>query len=155
MKRNFSPGQTLMEVVIAMALIVVASIALVSTSIFTQKTSRSANAQTQATKLAEESIEQIRVVRDRRGYGFLSTGACKVVNSTSADPNNWFVTDCVLPGEQISLVNNITFNRRIDISEITAGVKKKATVYVTWQESGGTNIVESTTFLSSCVGVSC
>lgn len=155
MKRSFSAGQSLIEVVIALGIVVVGVVALVSTTIFTQKTARSANAQTQATKLAEESLEQIRVLRDRKGYGFLdTTSLCKVIDSSLPDPNNWQLNNCVSPGQTIVL-DNISFARMIVISEITPGVKKMATVTVSWQESGGGRSVKNSTFLSNCLGTSC
>lgn len=148
MKRSFKPGQSLMEVVVAMGLVVIAAVALVSTTIFTQKSARSASAQTQATKLTEESIEQIRVIRDRKEYGALGVGSCKVI-ALSSDPNNWLLKDCVPPGVPETIVlGNISFTRRIDISEIVLDAKKKATVIVSWQESGGTRKVENITFFS-------
>lgn len=155
MKRSFKFGQSLIEVVIAVGIVAIAVVALVSAIIFTQKTARSANAQIQATKLAEASIEEIRVLRDRKGYAYLeTTGTCKVIDSSLPEPSNWLLNNCVPPGETIVL-ENISFARMIVISEPNPGVKKMATVTVSWQESGGERSVKNSTFLSNCLGASC
>ena len=146
MKGKFKPGQSLMEVVVAMGLVVVAVVALVSTTIFTQKAARSANAQTQATKLAEESIEQLRVIRDRRGFGYLVASTCYILNATDPDPNSWSLTICGTPPS--FTLGNIEFVRSIDVVDDGAN-KKKVTVSVSWQESGGTKKVENVTFFSN------
>lgn len=153
MKRNFKFGQSLMEVVVAMGLVVIAVVALVSTTIFTQKSARSANAQVQATKLAEETIEQMRVLRDRKGYSAIFTGElCYMLDSSSTDLELWELAyPCITPeGEEIT-VGNVQLLRKIETSEIiTAGtVKKQVKVTVSWQESGGTRKVENVTFFSN------
>lgn len=145
MKRRFKLGQSLLEVVVAMGLVIVAVVALVSTTIFTQKAARSANAQTQATKLAEESIEQIRVIRDRRDFDYLPIGLCFVLNATDPDPNVWSLSTCGTP-PSVTLGNTV-FTRSIVVDSVTAS-KKKVTVSVSWLESGGTRKVENVTFFS-------
>lgn len=134
-----------MEVVVAMGIVVVAVVALVSTVIFTQKSARSASAQTQATKLAEQTIEQMRVIRDRRDFGYLTDGPCFVLDATGADPNLWSLAACGTPPS--FTLGNIDFTRSIAV-EPAGSNKKKVTVSVSWQESGGTKKVENVTFFS-------
>lgn len=166
MKRNYKTGQSLMEVVVAMALVIAAAIALVATSIFTQKTSRSANAQTQATKLVEENIEQIRVLRDRKGYGAIDFNlSCMVLLPIPSGSNidSWRLSPCsssttppTTNGEVIApSSNNLTsFIRRVSV--LNSGPdKKEVKVSVFWEESGGTKSVSSVTFFSRCFGGSC
>lgn len=150
MKRSFKPGQSLMEVVVAMGLVIIAVVALVSTTIFTQKSARSANAQVLATKLAEENIEQIRVLRDRKGYDALLTGACYTFNAPAGNLELWSMVTCTAPEGETITQENIRFFRKIMTSEITTGgtVKKQVNVEVSWQESGGIRKVENVTFFS-------
>lgn len=146
MKRNFRSGLSLIEVVIAMAIIVVVAVALVSTTIFTQKTSRSASAQTQAAKLAEENIEQIRVLRDRKGFQALDVGSCLTLYAPSSIAL-WDLVPCTLPdGEQITL-GNFRFNRKVGV--VNSGPdKKEVTVTVSWEEPGGIRTVSTVTYFS-------
>lgn len=157
MRRKFKFGQSLIEVVVAVGIVAVAVVALVSAIIFTQKTARSANLQTQATKLAEESIEQIRVVRDRRGFSYLVNDSCwKLVITDPADPTTWNFSNTApnICPEIISL-GNIAFSRSIKIEDGSNSRQKKVTITVSWQESGGVRSVINSTFFSNCLGTSC
>lgn len=152
MKRNFKDGFSLIEVIIAMTIIVGTAMALVSTTIFTQKTSRSANAQTQATKLSEENVEQMRVLRDRKGFDSLTDGNCLTLDSSSTEFSNWSLAGCTT-GENLTL-GDIVFTRKIAIcSTMSASCsgganKKQVTVTVSWQEPGGTRSVSTVTYFS-------
>lgn len=152
MRRNFRLGQSLMEVVVAMGLVIIAVVALVSTTIFTQKSARSANAQVQATKLAEETIEQMRVLRDRKGYSAIVIGQpCYMFFAPTTDLELWKLDPCMPPSGEIISEDNIEFTRKIETSEINSGgtVKKQVKVTVSWLESGGTRKVENVTFFSN------
>jgi len=151
MKRNkfsiFIPGQTMIEVVIAVGIVVVLSVALITTSLVTQKTARSARNTTQATKLAQEYIEQIRVFRDRRGFESVPTGDCYKIISPS-DIELWEVKDCLNFGIDEVTLDTTKFTRSLDIESIVANKKLKITVTVMWEESGGTQVIEHTTFIT-------
>lgn len=162
MKRNFKLGLSLIEVVIAMAIVVVVAVALVSTTIFTQKTSRSASAQIQAAKLAEENIEQLRVLRDRKGFDALHIRPCSILNASTSDIMLWNMdTACSSMNEdsweQIQL-DNVLFRRKIAVCVnpgpfCNGSVDTKAvTVTVSWQEPGGTRSVSSVTYFSKSPG---
>src|SRR3989338_9855914 len=82
-------GQSLIEVVIGAGISVILAIALISTSLIVQKTARAAKNNTQATKLAQETIEQLRVMRDRKGFAAIGVGDCRGLVATGIDPVTW------------------------------------------------------------------
>ena len=144
-------GQSLIEVVIAMAVIVGLAVALVTTTLVVQKTSRTARNNTQATKLVQQNIEQVRVYRDRKGYASIPDGgSCYTLSSGDPDPLIWFFSasfDCLTgSGQQITL-GKTNFDRKIKI-ETDASIKK-VTVTVSWTDSGGTQSVSNQTILSA------
>lgn len=145
-------GQSLVEVVVALGVVAALAVALVTTSLVTQRASRTAQNNTQATKLVQQNIEQMRVFRDRKGYTFLADGTCLTLNTTNADPALWILSPCagVPPnGEKITL-SNIDFFRKIAITTPAVN-KKQIVVTVEWTDSGGLQKVTNTTFLSNCV----
>ena len=144
-------GQSLIEVVIAMAVIVGLAVALVTMTLVVQKASRSARNNTQATKLVQQNIEQVRVFRDRKGYASIPDGGnCYILSSDDPDPLNWSFSasfDCLTEsGQQITL-DKTDFDRKIKI-ETDASIKK-VTVIVSWTDSGGIQSVSNQTILSS------
>ncbi len=145
-------GQSLIEVVIALAVVVILAISLVTTSLLTQKTSRAARNNTQATKLVEQSIEQLRIFRDRRGFVGLVNGNCWVLVSTDSNPANWTLGG--LPGttcpETVTL-NQTSFSRSILVENGVNANQKRATVTITWTDSGGLQTISNITVFSNCV----
>ena len=143
-------GQSLIEVVIAMAVIVGLAVALVTTTLVVQKASRTAKNNTQATKLVQQNIEQVRVYRDRKGYASIPDGgSCYTLSSGDPDPLSWFFSasfDCSGSGQQITL-GKTNFDRKIKIE--TDASTKKVTVTVSWTDSGGTQSVSNQTILSA------
>lgn len=142
-------GQSLVEVVVALAVVVVLAISLVTASLLTQRTSRSATSNTQATKLVEENIEQIRVFRDRKGFSALNNGGCWVLVTTNPDPSNWTLSNSSCPEPKI--LGGITFNRSMSIAGGANANQKVVIVIVTWTDSTGQQTVSNTTVLSNCV----
>jgi|SRR3989344_1711601 len=149
------PAQSLIEVVIAMAVIVGLAVALVTTTLVVQKASRMAKNNTQATKLVQQNIEQVRVYRDRvlDGYNSIpsdSTNCFKILVS-DPDPSKWdfspsFSCDSDANAELIRL-DNTDFYRKIKIE--LSGLTKIVTVSVSWIDSGGTQSVSNQTILSA------
>jgi type II secretory pathway pseudopilin PulG len=148
-------GQSLIEVIVATAIVVGLAISLVTASLVTQRASRSAKNNTQATKLVQQNIEQMRIYRDRKGYQALSPG-CFTLDTSSPDPANWSLT--VLPtcsgstvGEPVTL-ESTQFRRKIAISSASDTVRS-ITVTVSWSDSGGDQAVSNQTFLTTwCPG---
>src|SRR3989344_6372827 len=94
MSKRFKGGQSLIEVVVSLGVIVVLAVSLISTSLITQKTARTAKNNNAATKLTQESIEKIRVFRDRKGFDVLTSDPCLMLNSSDVDPVNWSLSSC-------------------------------------------------------------
>ena len=155
---NFKMGQSLLEVVVAVGIVSALAVALISTSLFTQKTSRSTAANTQASKLVQQNIEQLRIFRDRKGLIAFPDGNCNILTTVDAEPKNWGFSGCSV-GEKIS-ANNVDFYRRIAISTISLfsdPLKKKVVVTVSWTDSSGLQTVSNTTILtnlSNCIDAS-
>lgn len=151
---QMSKGQSLVEVVVALGVVVILAIALVSTSLITQKTSRSAANTAQATKLVQQNIEQIRVFRDRRGFGSLENSNCWVLVATDPDSLNWRLANTAPNTCPESIIlGQMTFNRSVRIEDGANANQKRIIVTVTWADSGGVQTVSNTTVLSNCVGV--
>lgn len=138
-------GQSLIEVVISAGISVILAIALISTSLIVQKTARAAKNNTQATKLAQETIEQLRVMRDRKGFAAITSGDCQGLNAQADDPSSWNLTsEC---GQPVNVeASGTKFSRKISVIE--NGNNKTITVTISWEEAGGQKFVTSQTILS-------
>lgn len=161
-------GQSLIEVLVAFAVSVLVGVALITAGLATQKSSRSAKNETQATKLAQEYLEQARTYRDVNGFAVinaLTNGNCYTINSTGSDPTLWTTSACsgaapcnvaspsALRGEVVTFNNvaNVKFCRKIlvaDTNPADTTHKRKITVEIGWQESGDTKTVTADTVLS-------
>ncbi len=143
-------GQSLIEVIVSVGIAVILAIALISAGLISNKTARSARNNTQATKLAEQAVEQIRVFRDRQGFSALSSignGNCFVLDTSSPDPAAWsLASGC----PEVINLDNVNFSRNFEVADTSpADVNKKLiTVVVSWPESGGNQTVTSQTILS-------
>lgn len=152
MKNRF--GQSLIEVVIALAVVVALAISLVTASLVTQRTSRSASSNTEATKLVQQLIEQVRVMRDRKGFVSLVNNNYSCIKNTNQDPLNWafetMASNC--PNSGLVTLANVVFTPSIVISNGTDPAKqKKIKVTVSWTDSSGIQSVSNDTVLSNCV----
>src|SRR5689334_4691422 len=67
MQINNQKGQTLLELVVLVAIVVVVVSSLVFANILTSRNSQFSKNQSQATKLAQEALEKVRTLRDRDG----------------------------------------------------------------------------------------
>lgn len=167
-KRNskFRIGQSLIEVVVALAIVIMLAISLVATTLLVQKASNNARNSTQATKLVQQNIEQIRVFRDRQSTGFaaLPSTGCYTLNATNSDPVLWSLnyiaeseegSSCEgFPpnGAETVALNNTSFRRWIVFDNPTS-TERTVTVVVIWKDSSGTQQVSNSTFLSKpCTG---
>lgn len=161
---KFRSGQSLLEVMVAFTVSVVIGIALVSASLSTQRAANSARNQTQATKLALEYLEDIRIFRDVKGFSSLTSSATcsKIDFSLSAtDPTMWSLVGaggCAATNGDYtaSAFNNSTvFYRRLLITDIVAPtvISKKILVTVNWTEGVNARTVsQETTLTKWCTG---
>ena len=150
--RLWPRGQSLIEVLVAMAIVALLAISLVTTTLLTQRSARTARNNTQATNLVQQSIERVRVYRDRVGYSALTDtsgpNCVKLVTEADpADPSMWVLSSAGCP--ETIIFNNTSFNRKIFIQ--TSSNRKQITVTVEWQDSSGLQTVKSVTYLSNCV----
>ena len=170
-------GQTLLEmvVVIAVALLVVA--ALTFATISSLRNSQYAKNQAQATKLAQEAVEKIRVIRDRDGEvsftyaqggneqstskfselwtlnlssSYCGNKACFFkLNSTNNTLSrvNTDVLDQSATTLHFEMINN--FKRQVQISDLSAAynLEKKVTAVVVWNDFAGDHESRITTIL--------
>ena len=126
-KESYEAGQTLIEVVAGIGLLVIVVTALIGLGVIALKTSSSARNRTIAVKLANEGMELVRAARDQ---------------------NTW--TDFVAlswPDQDIT-VGSTTFTRKTTVADTSDPGKKKITVAVEWTESSGTKSVSVTSYLT-------
>lgn len=165
---TFGKGQSLIEVIIAFAITVILGVGLISASLVTQRATLSARNNTQASKLAEEYIEQVRVIRDVRGYAYLNNFVgCNTITASGSDPSSWVLSNfsstvpvggCEAnlkdgtPNSKITL-NKVDFYRDVEIP--TNGINNTRVIKVTvaWDEGVNVRTVKLQTSLSSwCEG---
>lgn len=150
---EFRRGQSLIEVIVAFAVAVVIGVGLVTASLATQKASANARNQSQATKLAQEYLEQVRVIRDVEGWPtFSAHEGCFSVNSVPRLVDlSVSCSSSLIDGESVPL-NNVTYHRDISIGVTTANTKT-IIVTVSWAEGINTNSTSAHTILSKwCEG---
>lgn len=160
-------GQTLIEVLIAFAVTVIIGLGLVSAGLATQKAANAARNETQATKLAQEYAEKLRVLRDVKGWNlfisYLDSGSGHeyLLGSTeSAIIKDWRLDNLTttapcdegapspMRGEKITL-DNVDFCRRIYVANYTAGSQSILfRVEVGWKEGSNTRSAKAETNFS-------
>lgn len=159
-------GQTLLELVVVIAVIVVVVAALVFATIASLRNANFAKNQAQGTKLAQEGLEKVRSIRDRDLDGAIDyirgtdgSHASKFSDLWDVDlvcPSNcyfYFNQPNVLKGgadsEKIP-PDNPLFKRQIIIENYTDGKKqKKVTAVVSWTDFSGSHESRLTTVLSN------
>lgn len=157
--KSLQLGQSMIEVVIGIAVVVVLAISLITTTLITQKTATSAKNNSQATKLAQQTSEQTRIYRDRKGFSSLpqDPSLCfKLTNTNNSDPSTWsFSTafDCnANASAELIKLDNADFYRKIQIKN-KSSTEKETTVTVTWTESAGVQSVVHKSLISAwCSG---
>lgn len=152
LESHLSYGQSMIEVIISVGVAVILAVSLITTSLVTQRSARSARNNAQATKLVQQNLEQVRIFRDRQGFDSLPQDAsCYTLGTVDQDPQNWqfYTTWCSTdPQGEVITLDNTAFFRKIAVSSSGAD-KKLIAVTVSWTESGGTQSVVSQTILSS------
>lgn len=155
---NRKNGQSIIELIIGLGIVIILAMSLVGTNLLTQKTSRSAQNEVQATKLAQQGTEEIRIMRDQNEYTSIPTnptGCYKITKGNIQTPATWSLTttDCITGGELIQSSSSETAFTRV-VKSADSGVNRKIiTVTVSWDESGNKRSVVNETFLTSwCVG---
>lgn len=167
MKLSPEGGQSLLEIVIAIGLALIISTGLVITTVNGLKNSQFSKNQAQATKYAQEAIDQIRTIRDR-DYAVCgpSLSVAKFSDLWPSDVCSLACTytlkrssvDGYCPGDTSSpiwlkisppaqeTIGN--FNREIKIETFSAN-QKKVTVKVSWTDISGNHESQLVTILAN------
>ncbi len=140
-RRGYLSGQSLIEVIVSVSIAVIVAIALISMSIITGRAARAAKNNTQATKLAEEYMEQVRIFRDRNGFSAIVNGCYKI--DTSLTESTWLQQPC----PQTITLDTTVFTRKVDITDVIVD-KKLIVVTVNWTDQGGVQSVVQQTYLT-------
>src|SRR3989344_3619732 len=169
-------GQSLAELIIVMAVAVVVVGALVFATIATTRNAQFAKNQAQATKLAQEGIEWVRIGRDRSPTTIITgftinggpvanwqdskmwgpaaiTGSCNpcYFRVSSYGNLNWIASQS--NGELLPSPANPIFNRTILISDVVPtdvinfAIEKKVTAIVQWTDFAGSHESRLSTIL--------
>lgn len=161
--RNRKRGQSLIEVIVAFAVVALVGMALITATLATQKTAISARNKSQATELVQQYLEQVRAIRDINGYSYISglgvptTNTCyKILNSTDPNPGLWTLnTSCTgatpYNGELVQL-NNIDYYRKITFSTLPTSTSAVVQIDVTWKEGTNDRSVSQQTVISKWCG---
>lgn len=150
-----SRGQSLMELIIVMAVAIIVIGALTVVTISSLRNANLSRNQLQATKFAQEGIEKIRSIRDRDGTVITNFGGVprnkfsqlwdvKLIQDCTSQPCNF-----LLNSSDNTLTQNNTafeslaggFERRIQITDEnpTYQNRKTITVIVNWIDFAGTH----------------
>lgn len=150
-------GQSIIEVVVSIAIAAILAVSLISTLLVTQKTSNSSKNTEVANDLAIEYMEQLRIYRNRNGVGAFKIGDCILRSPHGSDPATW---SAYAPGDpgypggspcgKAIAVNTILYTLRFDINNLVAPPNEKieVAITVTWDESGGAKAITHTSILS-------
>jgi len=138
-------GQSLIEVVVAVGITTLLSVALLSVVSISIKNSRVAKDRTIAVELAQEGIELMRTYRDYNWIVFLS----KATGTNYDLPISWIVessfSDC--PADVFAILN--TFKRCVTLTKEGIGDDNvKLGVTVSWWEGNKLNQVVQSSQLS-------
>lgn len=156
-------GQSLLELVIVIAVAIIVIAALTSATISSLRNANFSKNQLQATKFAQEGLEKVRSIRDRDGFVIANFGS-----STTKFSELWSVKlseTCAIPCLVNFLLdplnnsltqNNSTaedlggsFQRWVKMTDdsTTFQSKKTITVIVTWVDFAGSHESRLTTYL--------
>jgi len=145
MKIKSASGQSLIEVLTALAVVLLVMVALVRATTVSMRSSGFSKAQTQATAYAQEAIEWIRAERDKDWDEFSTrAGTIFCLNSESL---SWPAEgDCPADG----YILGGRFKREATLTSVDGeGNKVEVKVVVSWLESGGEHQSQITTYLTN------
>ncbi len=152
----FKKGQTLVELLVVMTVVVLIIVGLMTVSRQSIRTEDAARAQSEGTKLAEEGIEQMWGVKNDQKFVYLDalpTNSCLVPVYSSLD-KKWSTTPCTANNgnNTINLSgSNVTFTRKIGVKNPTGNGIETVCVdsVVFWQDQSGTHQAVSQTLMGN------
>ena len=132
LRNRYQNGQTLLEVIVVIAVGIIVVGALVFATISSLRNAATAKNQAQATKLAQEGLEKVRTSRDRNGQIANFTGTCVGCTSwVSTDPlwtrNLSTAGICGTPPSGCYFTLNFTLNPSGDLDYITFSASPPST----------------------------
>lgn len=131
---KFSKGQTILEVVVALSLIILFLSGIVTVELFAIKNMDYAQHVSLATRLARQQLERAKVVRDSEGIGALSlcTSTCYINNYLTPVP----VTPTGTYGQSLLLQLSTSSDCPLPTVTITPNpVSYKTTAVVSWSQN--------------------
>ena len=152
-------GQSLIELVVVVAVIVIIVGALVFATIASLRNSDLAKNQAQATKLAQEGLEKVRSLRDRNGTVLYHWNNTMNVNDVTSNFNDLWQYNLSAVNfffkSNGDLTDGVTtesilpyFKRQIMIADEGDGkTQKRITAVVSWSDYAGTHESRLTTIL--------
>ena len=145
MKLKSTSGQSLIEVLTALAVVLLVIVALIRATTISMRSSGFSKAQAQATAYAQEAIEWIRAERDKDWNGISSrAGLTFCLNSESL---SWSA-EGVCPADDYLLGGR--FKREATLTNIGGtGNQIEVEVIVSWQEAGGEHHSQVNTYLTN------
>jgi Tfp pilus assembly protein PilV len=165
-KKINQSGQSLLEVIIALGIAVAIIISFTNATINAVRSAQYAKNQNQATKLAQETIEIVRTIRDQdRDIGSGDTWSELWTTNMSATQTNGYKGECYsLDKQNFSLAKAAStsscdanrdqvideiFFRKINISDDGSILTKKTIkVEIYWLDNKGTHSAEVSTILT-------
>ena len=143
-------GQTIVEIIIAVALAAMVVTALVSLNSVVLKTNSSSLKRGQANKVATLALEAVRYHRDSLGYvnAFDQNGKICFQIATESNASDSLSKKANCTFEDVAFEGGI-FRRKIEVdAESNTTFSRKVTVTVEWDESTGVKQIVLNTFLS-------
>jgi len=131
-------GQTMVEMVAAIAVTAIVATCLVGLGVQTVRSAVIARNRTRAVAWAQEGIEAARSIRDR---GYSSIGACGSSFRISWDGSRWV---CASGTEDLGS----GYTRGFTASDITSG-ERRVVCWVRWRDVAGNHEVSLETYLSN------
>lgn len=137
---NFQSGQSLIEVLTALAVVLLVIIALIRATTIAIKSSDFSKTQALATVYTQEAMEWIRAERDK-GWDNISDQT--PVNSLCLNELSWLGGSC-------DYILADRFKREVSLANVGGeGNKIEVKVVVSWQDAGGDHQSQLTTYLSN------
>jgi Tfp pilus assembly protein PilV len=149
MKIKSTSGQSLIEVLTALAVVLLVLVALIRATTMSMRSGSFSKSQAQASSYAQEAIEWIRAERDKDWDNNIAVRANDLGNKLCLTRLEWPIVSggC---GEGDYLEANQRFKREVTLTSVGgAGNQVEVEVVVSWQESGGEHQSKLTTYLSN------
>ena len=140
MSRKIQSGQSLIEVLTALAVVLLVIIALIRATTTSMKGSDFAKTQSMATSYGQEAIEWIRAERDKSWDNLADGTYCLKSSPIESRPGQG---DC---GDE-DYLEGTKFKRQATMTK--DGEKVKVDVMVSWQDSSGGHQSKLTTYLTN------